>query len=76
MTISPGDVDAMRMYLKQTMHSMSLIQSYRADLPDVQPKKVGELFIQRTADGTIYICCHVGFKEPGKAKRREEARQS
>lgn len=74
MTISPGDVDAMQMYLKQMMHSMSLIQSYRADLPDVQPKKVGELFIQRTADGTIYICYNVRFKGPGKANR--EARQS
>lgn len=35
MTKSPGDEDAMQMYLKQMMHSMSLIQSCRADHPAV-----------------------------------------
>lgn len=32
-TKSPGDEDAMQMYLKQMMHSMGLIQSCRADHP-------------------------------------------
>lgn len=39
-TKSPGDEDAMQMYLKQMMHSMSLIQSCGADHPAVSPKKL------------------------------------
>lgn len=35
MTKSPGDEVAMQMYLKQMMHSMSLIQSCRADHPAI-----------------------------------------
>lgn len=32
---SPGDEDATQMYLTQMMHSMSLIQSCRADHPAI-----------------------------------------
>lgn len=39
MTESPSDGAAMHMYLKQMMHNVSLIQSYRAYHPGVQPKK-------------------------------------
>lgn len=74
----------MHVYLKQMMHNLSLIQSYTVHTilvfnqrknktkqnKNKKKNKVGELFIQRTADGVVRICIHVRFQETRQGGRR------